>query len=64
MLATTKPVNRIIMTSCISTISGGKHKVSYTEDNWADPDYITGIEKSKLFSERAANYFAKEHKDA
>ena len=58
-----KPVERIVMTSCISAISGGKHKPTYTEENWADPDLVTGIEKSKLFAERAANYFTKEYKD-
>ena len=54
-------VRRIVMTSCFTTVKGGKYKFSYTEDNWGEPENITSVEKSKTFAERAAWFFQKEN---
>jgi len=41
---------------------GGKYKLTYNEDSWGEPENITGIEKSKIFSERSAWFFSKENR--
>lgn len=54
-------INRIIMTSCFSSIKGGKYKLAYNEDSWGEPQNVSSIERSKIFSERAAWFFHKEN---
>lgn len=56
-------IRRIVMTSCFSAVKGGKYKLTYNEDAWGEPENVTAIEKSKIFSERAAWYFQKENSD-
>jgi len=54
-------VRRVVMTSCFTSVKGGKYKFSYTEDNWGEPDNIGSVEKSKIFAERAAWFFQKKN---
>lgn len=56
-------IKRIVLTSSIVAMRGGKYKLTYNEDSWGEPENITGIEKSKIFSERAAWFFCKENLD-
>lgn len=56
-------VRRVVITSCFTTIKGGKYKYSYNEDSWAEPENVTNVEKSKIFAERAAWHFQKEKND-
>lgn len=54
-------IKRIVMTSSIAAVKGGKYKLTYNEDAWGEPENITGIEKSKIFAERCAWFFTKEN---
>lgn len=54
-------IKRVIITSSIAAMRGGKYKLTYNEDSWGEPENITGIEKSKIFSERSAWFFCKEN---
>jgi len=56
-------IRRVVMTSSFSAVKGGKYKLTYNEEAWGDPENVTSIEKSKIFSERAAWYFQKEKAD-
>lgn len=55
-------IKRFILTSSIAAMRGGKYKLTYNEDSWGEPENITGIEKSKIFSERSAWFFTKENR--
>lgn len=57
-------IKRIVMTSSIAAVKGGKYKLTYNEDSWGEPENITGIEKSKIFAERCAWFFTKENPEA
>lgn len=56
-------IKRVVMTSAISAVKGGKYKLTYNEEAWGEPENVTGIEKSKIFSERVAWYFHKENRE-
>lgn len=53
-------IRRIVMTSSVSAVRSGKETTTYTKNTWGDLENVTGIEKSKIFSERAAWYFVSE----
>lgn len=54
-------IKRIVLTSCYTAIKGGVHRLTYNEEKWGEPQNITGLEKSKLFAEKAAWFFQKQH---
>ena len=54
-------IKRIVMTSSVSAIKGGKYKLTYNEEAWGEPENVTAIEKSKIFAERSAWFFEKDN---
>lgn len=56
--AASPAVRRVVLTSSIVTVNQG-HDVDkvFTEQDWSDPDRLTGYDRSKVLAERAARDF-------
>lgn len=52
--ASEEGVTKVVITGSTSTLSGGKYKQNFIDDDWGDPDAMTSIEKAKYLAEKTA----------